>query len=101
MLNLPSKILELFNPFAPVFYGETTWEKAKQLVVGTILSPGKRNVTAALRVMGLKDTENYAKYHHVLNRAAWSALDASKILLGLVKKASFCQMSHWFSGLYI
>jgi hypothetical protein len=87
MLNLPGKILELFNPFAPVFYGETTWEKAKQLVVGTILSPGKRTVSAALRVIGLKDTENYAKYHHVLNRAAWSSLDAAKILLGLVKKS--------------
>lgn len=87
MLNLPGKILELFNPFAPVFSGETTWEKAKQLVVGTILSPGKRTVSAALRVMGLKDTENYAKYHHVLNRAAWSSLDAAKILLGLVKKS--------------
>ena len=87
MLNLPSKILELFNPFAPVFYGETTWEKAKQLVVGTILSSGKRTVSAALQVMGLKDTKTYAKYHHVLNRAAWSSLDAAKILLGLLEKS--------------
>ena len=87
MLNLPSKILELFNPFAPVFYGETTWEKAKQLVVGTILSSGKRTVSAALQVMGLKDTKTYAQYHHVLNRAAWSSLDAAKILLGLLKKS--------------
>ena len=50
MLNLPGKIIELFNPFAPVFHGETTWEKAKEWVVGTILTPGKRTVSAALRV---------------------------------------------------
>jgi hypothetical protein len=87
MLNLSVKILELFNLFALVFYGETTWEKDKQLLVGAILSSGKRTVTAALRVMGLKETENYAKYHHVLNRAVWSSLDAAKILLGLLKKS--------------
>lgn len=83
MLNLPGKIIELFNPFAPVFYGETTWEKAKELVVGTILAPGKRTVSAALRVIGLKDEANFAKYHHVLNRAVWSSLTVAQTLLKL------------------
>ncbi len=83
MLNLPSKIIELLNPFAPVFYGETTWEKAKELLVGTILTPSKRTVSAALRVIGLKDNANYAKYHHVLNRAVWSSLSVAQTLLKL------------------
>lgn len=89
MLNLPYRIIELFNPFAPVFYGETTWEKVKLLVVGTILTPGRRTVTAALRVMGLKDDGNYAKYHHVLNRAVWSSLEIARQLLLLLIQ-TFC-----------
>lgn len=89
MLNLPKRIIDLFNPFAPVFYGETTWEKAKLLVIGTILAPGKRTVSAALRVMGLKDDGNFAKYHHVLNRAVWSPLELAQALLLLLIK-TFC-----------
>lgn len=87
MLNLPNKIIKLFNPFAPVFHGETTWEKVKLLIVGTILTPGKRTVTSALRVMGLKDDSNYSKYHHVLNRAVWSSLEIAQQLLLLLIKA--------------
>jgi hypothetical protein len=84
MLTLPGKIIELFNPFAPEFCGGTTWEKAKLLVIGTVLAPGKRTVSAALRVLGLKDDRNYAKYHHVLNRAVWSPLAVARRLLVLL-----------------
>ena len=92
MLNLPHKIIELFNPFAPVFYGETTWEKAKVLIIGTILTPGKRTVSAVLRVMGLKDDGSFAKYHHVLNRAVWSPLAVAQALLLLLIR-TFCTSS--------
>ena len=34
--------------------------------------------------MGVSDDRNYAGYHHVLNRAAWSPLKVSRILLGLL-----------------
>jgi hypothetical protein len=51
------------------------------LLVGAILSPGKRTVTAALRAMGLADDPGFAKYHQVLNRAAWSARQGSQVLL--------------------
>jgi hypothetical protein len=84
MLNLPWTIINLLNPFAPVFYGETTWEKAKTLLIGAILAPGKRTVSAVLRVMGLDKEANYAGYHHVLNRAVWSSLEASAVLLKLL-----------------
>src|SRR5512140_3098417 len=84
MLTLPRIVIDLLNPFAPIFYGATTWEKAKVLVVGAILSPGKRTVSSALRAMGLSDEKKYAQYHQVLNRAVWSSLAASRVLLGLI-----------------
>jgi hypothetical protein len=84
MLNLPTTIINLLNPFAPVFYGITTWEKAKTLVVGAILAPGKRTISAILRVMGLNEESHYAGYHQVLNRAVWSSLEVSEVLLKLL-----------------
>jgi hypothetical protein len=54
------------------------------LVAGAILAPGKRTVTSALRVMGLKDEKQYQNYHRVLNRAKWSSMQVSRILLGML-----------------
>ena len=36
--------------------------------------------------MGLGRTEQYQRYHRVLNRAAWSSREASRVLLGLLVK---------------
>jgi hypothetical protein len=90
MPNLPAIIIDLLDPFAPCFYGVTTWTKAQILLIGTILVPGKRTVTAALRVMGLKDERKFAQYHHVLNRAVWSPLALAKSLLMVLVK-TFCR----------
>jgi hypothetical protein len=87
MLNLPVWIMTLLTEFAPVIYGESTWYKVEVMVVGAILATGKRTVSAVLRVMGLGQDRNYAKYHHVLSRAMWSGLEASEILLRLLLKA--------------
>lgn len=65
-------------------FSKPVWEHAKLLLAGAILAPGKRTVTAALRVMGLSAEKNFQTYHRVLNRARWSALSASRILLGLL-----------------
>ncbi|MGB3614702.1 MAG: transposase [Elainellaceae cyanobacterium] len=46
-----------------------------------ILSPGKRTVSAVLRVMGLAYLRGYQNYHRVLNRAVWSSRKASFVLL--------------------
>ena len=54
------------------------------LLVGAILTPGIRTVTAALRVMGLAGEHHFTNYHRVLNRATWSARHGSRILLGLL-----------------
>jgi hypothetical protein len=83
MLNLPPAIMTVLVPFAPLFHAKT-WRKVPVLLIGTILTPGKRTVTAALRVMGLKDDSKFAKYHQVLNRAAWSPLAVAKRLLDLL-----------------
>ena len=34
--------------------------------------------------MGLCGDRNYARYHHVLNRAVWSPLQVSQVLLRLL-----------------
>ena len=83
MLTLPEAILPVLIPFATLFRNPT-WRKAQILLVGAVLAPGQRTVASALRVMGLSDDRNYARYHHVLNRAAWSPLKVSRILLGLL-----------------
>ena len=83
MLTLPDAILPVLHPFATLFRSPT-WLKAQILLVGAILAPGQRTVAAALRVMGLSDDRNYARYHQVLNRAVWSPRQAAGILLVLL-----------------
>ena len=36
MLNLPTIIIDLIDPFAGCFYGITTWKKAQVLLIGAI-----------------------------------------------------------------
>jgi hypothetical protein len=78
--------MPVLGAFAPVF-SERVWDWVQVLVVGAILAPGKRTVTSALRVMGLSDEAQFQNYHRVLNRAVWSALEVSQILLGLLVAA--------------
>jgi hypothetical protein len=74
------EILNLLRLFAPLF-ARGVWESAVVLVIGAILAPGKRTVSAILRVMELSQGQNYQTYYRVLNRAVWSSLKASRILL--------------------
>jgi hypothetical protein len=83
LLTLPAELLPLIVEFASLF-SKPVWEHAKVLVIGAILAPGKRTVTAALRVMGLSEEKRFERYHRILNRARWSALAASRILLRLL-----------------
>ena len=52
-----------------------------------MLAPGKRTVTAVLRIMGQGSEKHFQSYHRVLNRARWSSRAASRILLGLLVRA--------------
>jgi len=85
MRTLPTTMLHLLNPLVPVF-SRRLWPHVQVLLAGAILAPGKRTVSAALRVMGLGQTEQFQRYHRVLSRASWSSREASSVLLGLLVK---------------
>ncbi len=86
MRTLPDAIIPIFRAFEMLF-SERVWEWAKILLIGAILAPGKRTVTAMLRVMGLHQEAQFQNYHRVLNRAVWSPRAASRILLRLLLAA--------------
>jgi hypothetical protein len=79
-------MITILGEFAPAIYAMSTWYKIEVLVAGAILATGKRTVSAVLRVMGLGGERNYAMYHQVLNRAKWSGLEMSAILLRVLVK---------------
>lgn len=83
MLTLPAEMIALLAAFAPEF-SKSVWVLGQVLLVGAILSPHKRTVTAALRAMGLSEAKGFDKYHRVLNRDQWSGLQLSRILLVLL-----------------
>jgi hypothetical protein len=80
---LSQEYLTLIAAFAPVF-SRRVWQHVQVLLVGTILAPGRRTVTAVLRIMGLSSDRHFQTYHRVLNRAVWSSLEVSRILLGVL-----------------
>ena len=83
---LSPAMLLLVAPFAPLF-ARRVWRHAQVLLGGAILAPGRRTVAAVLRVMGLEREPRFERYHRVLNRATWSSLAASRVLLGMLVAA--------------
>jgi hypothetical protein len=81
MPPLPEAIILVLAPFAPLF-SPRVWRHAQVLLLGAMLAPGARTVTAALRVMGLSCERHFTNYHRVLNRASWSLRQAGRMLLG-------------------
>jgi hypothetical protein len=86
MPALQSEYITILGTFERLF-SQRIWKHAKILLMGAILSPAERTVTAALRVTGLSMDKHFQNYHRVLNRAKWSSLEASHILLGLLASA--------------
>lgn len=82
---MPSVLMKFVIAFAPLF-SKPVFERVKVLLVGAILSPASRTVTNALRVTGLSGEKHFQNYHRVLNRAGWSSLNGSRILLKLLMK---------------
>jgi DDE superfamily endonuclease len=80
MLNLPAEVTTFLAQFAPLFT-PSVWYHAQVLVIGALLTPGKRTVTAILSVMGLRQSRHFQNYHRVLNRARWSSRVISQHLL--------------------
>src|ERR671921_110706 len=83
MRTLPTTMIRLLMPFAPLF-SKSVWRNAQVLLMGPILAPGRRTVSSALRAMGLDRYERFHRYHRVLSHASWSSLKASRVLLGLL-----------------
>lgn len=85
MPTLPAEYLSILAVFAPLF-SKCLWAHIQVLVVGAILTPGQRTVTAVLRIMGLGHEPHFQTYHRVLNRAVWSSWEISRVLLLLLVK---------------
>src|ERR1700692_1218516 len=83
MPALPPELASLLLAFQSLF-SQRAWPCAQVLLLGAILSPGKRTVSSALRVMGLSTERHFQTYHRVLNRAVWSSRHASFILLRML-----------------
>lgn len=86
MRTLPPIMLHALAPFAPRF-SRRVWRHALALVVGALLAPGRRTVAASLRALGLARELRFERYHRVLNRATWSGMAVSRVLLGLLVTA--------------
>jgi hypothetical protein len=71
MLILPRPIITVIGAFAPML-SKCVLEHAKLLVIGALLAPGKRTVTAVLRVLSL---------------VQWPALQGGRILLRWLRYA--------------
>jgi hypothetical protein len=84
--TLPDEMIRVLAPFAPLF-SKRVFQHVQLLLVGMILSPGKRTVASALRAVGLEEERQFCRYHRVLSRAVWSSREASRLLLGLLIEA--------------
>src|ERR671910_1976046 len=60
MRTLPTTMIRLLTPFAPLF-SERVWQHVQLLLVGTILAPGKRTVASALRAVGLEEERQFCR----------------------------------------
>jgi len=86
MPTLHAEYITILGAFARLF-SKRIWEHVRILLLGAILSPAERTVAAALRVMGLSGEKHFQNFHRALNRAVWSSLEASRILLELLVNA--------------
>ena len=82
---LPPRFVDRLAVFADLFT-RPTWSHALVLLAGAILAPGRRTVTAVLRILGRERDGGFCTFHRILNRAAWSSRAAAGHLLLLLIK---------------
>ena len=80
---LPPRFLSCLAGFADLFT-RPTWPNVLMLLAGVILTPGRRTVAAALRILGRDRDPKFCTFHRILNRAAWSSRAAASRLLVLL-----------------
>jgi hypothetical protein len=66
------------------FFTAPVWDHVLVLVTGAVLTPGKRTVSAVLRIMGLSQATDFALYHHVLSQARWDSRTIARKLLAMI-----------------
>ena len=74
-------LLRWFAPFASAFTAPTL-RGVLVLIAGAILAPGRRTVTAALSILGLREIATFTTFHRVLNRNRWAPRDLARRLRG-------------------
>lgn len=72
MSTFPREFQAVIYPYARLSC-RRVFAHVQLLLLGALLAPGKRTVTAALRIVGLGQQSAWHKYHRVLSRAKWSA----------------------------
>src|SRR3954466_6581905 len=78
--SVPAVLAAWMQPFAS-FFTPAVWRHVLVLIAGSLLAPGRRTVTAALRVMGLDQGAGFALYHRVLSTGCWSSRAVAHRLL--------------------
>jgi len=73
-------------PFAALFT-QPSWLNALALATGALLCLNRRTVCAALRAVDGASDQGFSRFHRFLSRGAWSGLQGSRILLGLLVRA--------------
>ena len=79
----PAILTQWMAPFQALFT-RPTWQNLLVLVAGSILAPGRRTVTSALSIMGLREKTTFTNFHRVLNRNRWSGRACARRLLTLL-----------------
>src|SRR5271165_4956089 len=82
---LPRRFLDRLADIADLFT-RPTWSHVPLLLAGAVLAPGRRTVTAALRILGRDQDSDFCTFHRILNRAAWSSRAIAGQLLALLIK---------------
>ncbi|WP_457812972.1 transposase [Sinorhizobium meliloti] len=80
---VPHILRKWLSPFR-FWFTAPSWEHLLVLVMGALLSPGKRTVTACLRITGRAEVSNFAAYHQLLNRARWNSRTLAARLLSVI-----------------
>src|SRR5215212_6348807 len=91
------ELADRLRPFATCSTA-AIWRHVPVLVAGALLAPGRRTVTAALRVMALDRTASFAVYHRVLSTARWSARAVAHRLLLVLSSPPSCGTARWWGG---
>lgn len=80
---VPQILRDWLQPLHACFTAPS-WEHALVLVMGALLAPGKRTVSACLRMTGRAEKKSFSSYHQILNRARWNSRAMARRLLVMI-----------------